>query len=153
MNLFFWMLLNLGVPIVGPVFTLALVAPAHGWTVAKELIADSIKDGQLFWCAIGLCAAGVYELVTALEQGSAAAPIMESGIVAFCLLAFACSIVVMTCLLSTRYARPAAASNSDTARPAARTFSRTAIGCSIASTCAAALLLAILHICIMSFMG
>lgn len=54
MNLFFWMLLNLGVPIVGPVFTLALVAPAHGWTVAKELIADSIKDGQLFWCAIGV---------------------------------------------------------------------------------------------------
>ncbi|MFL9953466.1 hypothetical protein PQR25_27545 [Paraburkholderia nemoris] len=54
MNLFFWMLLNLGVPIVGPIFTLALVAPTHGWRVAKALIAASVKDGQLFWCAIGL---------------------------------------------------------------------------------------------------
>jgi hypothetical protein len=68
MNLFFWMLLNLGVPIAGPIFTLALVAPTHGWRVAKTLIAASVKDGQLFWCAIGLCAAAVYEAVTALER-------------------------------------------------------------------------------------
>ncbi len=34
MNLCFWMLLNLGVPIIGPIFTLALVAPAHGLHVA-----------------------------------------------------------------------------------------------------------------------
>ncbi|MFL9890323.1 hypothetical protein [Paraburkholderia sp. RL17-381-BIF-C] len=52
MNLFFWMLLNLGVPIIGPIFTLTLVAPAHGWRVAKALIAGSVKDGQLFWCAM-----------------------------------------------------------------------------------------------------
>jgi hypothetical protein len=58
MNLFFWMLLNLGVPIAGPIFTLALVAPAHGWRVAKALIAASVKDGQLFWCAIGLVMSG-----------------------------------------------------------------------------------------------
>jgi hypothetical protein len=30
MNFFFWVLLNLGVPIIGPIFTLVLVAPAHG---------------------------------------------------------------------------------------------------------------------------
>ncbi|CAB3776760.1 hypothetical protein LMG27177_00206 [Paraburkholderia fynbosensis] len=54
MNVFFWMLLDPGVPIVGPVFTLALVAPAHGWHVAKALIGASVKNGQLFWCAIGL---------------------------------------------------------------------------------------------------
>ena len=76
MNLFLWMLLNLGVPIVGPIFTLALVAPTHGWRVAKTLIAASVKDGQLFWCAIGLCAAAVYEAVTALERGSGVVPIL-----------------------------------------------------------------------------
>ncbi|ALE54598.1 hypothetical protein P0D87_01050 [Paraburkholderia sp. RL17-368-BIF-A] len=146
MNLFFWMLLNLGVPIVGPVFTLALVAPAHGWTVAKELIADSIKDGQLFWCAIGLCAAGVYELVTALEQGSAAAPILESGIVAFCLLAFACSIVVMTCLLSAYYDRIATVVSYHRSRAGGGNFSPMAIGFSIVLTCITAVLFVILHI-------
>jgi hypothetical protein len=39
MNLFFWVLLNLGVPVAGPVFTLALIVPVHGWRVAKTLIA------------------------------------------------------------------------------------------------------------------
>ncbi|MEM5455983.1 hypothetical protein VSR69_14265 [Paraburkholderia phytofirmans] len=29
MNFFFWMLLNLGVPIIGPIFTLALVSPTE----------------------------------------------------------------------------------------------------------------------------
>ncbi|CAH2906358.1 MAG: FIG00457502: hypothetical protein [uncultured Paraburkholderia sp.] len=146
MNLFFWMLLNLGVPIVGPVFTLALVAPAHGWAVARQLIGDSIKDGQLFWCAIGLCAAGVYELVTALERGNAAAPVLQFGIVVFCLLAFASSMVVMSCLLSGHYGRPVTAAHLPQAHRAAGTFSRVAIGCSIVSTAVAAMLFGILHI-------
>jgi hypothetical protein len=83
MNLFFWMLLNLGVPIVGPIFTLALVAPAHGWRVAKALIAASVKDGQLFWCAIGLCASAAYEVVAAFERGSREMPTLAFGISIF----------------------------------------------------------------------
>ncbi|WP_176377852.1 hypothetical protein [Paraburkholderia youngii] len=64
MNLFFWVLLNLAVPIAGPIFTLALVAPAYGWRVARTMIAASVKDGQLFWCAIGLCAADGWRAIT-----------------------------------------------------------------------------------------
>lgn len=65
MSLFFWMLLNLGVPIIGPVFTLALVAPARGWVAAKALIAAPVNDGQLFRCASGLCACADYEVLAA----------------------------------------------------------------------------------------
>ena len=94
------MLLNLGVPIVGPIFTLALVAPAHGWHLAKTLIATSVKDGQLFWCAIGLCASAVYEVVTALERGSHEVSLLAFSLVGFCMMAFVCSTVVMSCSLS-----------------------------------------------------
>ncbi|WOD19947.1 hypothetical protein [Paraburkholderia kirstenboschensis] len=153
MNLSLWMLLNLGVPIVGPIFTLALVAPAHGWAVAKELIADSVKDGQLFWCAIGLCAAGVYELVTALEQGGRAVAVLELGMVTFCLLAFVCSIIVMSCLLNSHYGRVARRVSRPYTQRTGGTFSRVAIGCSIVSTCVAAILLAILHIYVNRFIG
>jgi hypothetical protein len=86
MNLFFWLLLNLGVPIIGPMFTLALVAPAYGWRVAKGLITGSVKDGQLFWWAIGLCASAVYEVLTALERGSDEVPLLAAcvaGLLAF----------------------------------------------------------------------
>jgi hypothetical protein len=100
MNLFFWTLLNLGVPIAGPIFMLALVVPTHGWHVAKALIAASVKDGQLFWCAMGLCAAAVYEAMTALELGRGAVPVLEIAIAAFCMLAFVCSNVVMLLLVS-----------------------------------------------------
>lgn len=96
MNLFFWLLLNVVVPVIGPIFTLALVAPTHGWRVARLLIAAAVKSGQLFWCAIGLSAAAIYEAVTALQQGMGAAPLLELGIVGWCLLAFACSIFVMS---------------------------------------------------------
>ncbi|CAB3782506.1 hypothetical protein LMG28614_01479 [Paraburkholderia ultramafica] len=88
MNLFFWMLLNFGVPIVGPIFTLALVAPAHGWRVAKALIAASVKDGQLFWCAIGLCASAVYEVAAAFERGSREMPTLVFRMVGLCLVGF-----------------------------------------------------------------
>jgi hypothetical protein len=69
MNYFFWLLLNIGVPLFGPVAMLATVAVSYGRTVAKRLIFDSVKDGQLFWSAIAISAAAVYELITALENG------------------------------------------------------------------------------------
>ena len=105
MNLFFWMLLNLGVPIIGPIFALALVAPAHGWRVAKALIAGSVKDGQLFWCAIGLFASAVYEAVTALERGKGEASVQACFVVGLCLAAFTCSNLVMSGLVSSQYER------------------------------------------------
>ncbi len=100
MNLFFWTLLNLGVPIIGPIFTLVLIAPTHGWRVAMALVAGSVKDGQLFWCAIGLCATAIYEAVTALERRGAEVPMLALCIVGFCLGAFSCSIVAMLVCLN-----------------------------------------------------
>ncbi|HZZ06711.1 hypothetical protein [Paraburkholderia sp.] len=146
MNLLFWMLLNLGVPIVGPIFTLALVAPTHGWRVARALIAASVKDGQLFWCAIGLCAAAAYEAVTALELGRGAVPVLEGAIVGFCILAFACSNIVMLSLVNTRHDQTATRIRDGRERFAAGALSRVVIAISILATSLAATLFAILHV-------
>lgn len=135
MNLFFWTLLNLGVPIIGPIFTLALVAPARDWRAAKVLIAASVKNGQLFWCATGLCAAAFYEGLTVLGRGSSNdnVPMLEVSMTGSCLLGFACSITVMSGLLSMHDRQT-------------DSFSRTAIHVSIFAVGLAATLLAFLHI-------
>jgi hypothetical protein len=145
MNLSFWILLNLAVPIAGPVFTLALVAPAYGWRVARTMIAASVKDGQLFWCAIGLCAAAIYEAVTVLEQGSQDSSMLALGIVGFCGLAFACSIAVTAGLLRARQDGSGAAIGDRQTECVAGTFSRGVIAMSIFSICLAAILSAALH--------
>lgn len=95
MDLFFWLPLNLAAPIVGPVFTIALAAVAHGYDVARQLIVESVKDGQLLWSAMALSASATYEAVTALEARGAM-PVPELCIALFCVSAFACSIIVMT---------------------------------------------------------
>jgi hypothetical protein len=146
MNLFFWLLRNLAVPIVGPVFMLALVAPAYGWRVARAMIGSSVKDGQLFWCAIGLCAAAIYEAVVAVEQGGGKGAVLALGIVGFCVLAFICSVVVTMALLKARQDGSAIVVGDGQARFVAGTFSRGAIATSIVSTCLAASLFAALHI-------
>ena len=146
MTLFFWMLLNLGVLIVGPIFTLALVAPTHGWRAARALIAVSVKDGQLFWCAIGLCAAAGYEAVSALERGSGRVPTLEFAIAGFCVLAFSCSIVVMSALVNTRHDQAATCTHDRQKWLAMGALSRVAIATSILATSLAATLSAILHV-------
>jgi hypothetical protein len=146
MNLFFWMLLNLAVPVTGPILTLALVAPAYGWRVASAMIAASVKDGQLFWCAIGLCAAAIYEAVTALEQGSRETSMLALAVVAFCGLAFCCSIAVMAGLLKVRQNGSRTVIVDGQTELAVGTFSRGAIGMSIFMNCLAAVLFAGLHI-------
>jgi hypothetical protein len=79
MNYFFWLLLNIGVPLFGPVAMLATVAVSYGRTVAKRLIVESVKDGQLFWSAIAISAAAVYELITALDRAAVSVTIPFSG--------------------------------------------------------------------------
>jgi hypothetical protein len=68
MNYFFWLLLNIGVPLFGPIAMLATVAVSYGKTTAKRLIFESVKDGQLFWSAIAISAAAVYEVIVALDR-------------------------------------------------------------------------------------
>ncbi len=66
MNYFFWLLLNLS----GPVFFLALAAVSYGRAVAGEIILESVKDGQLYWSAIAISAAGFYEATIFLVRGA-----------------------------------------------------------------------------------
>ncbi|MFT4066834.1 hypothetical protein [Paraburkholderia sp.] len=105
-----------------------------------------MKDGQLFWCAIGLCAAAIYEAVTALEQGGPEASMLAFGIVGFCGLAFVCFIVVTTSLLNVRHGESGAAIGEIQTEFAVGTFSRVSIGLSIFITCLVASSFAALHI-------
>jgi hypothetical protein len=110
MDLFFWLLLNLGVPIVGPIFILALFSVTHGKALARQLIFASIAEGQLFWSAIALSAAAIYEVTAALEQQKGRTPFLELAIAAFGLIAFTCSILVMLATLKAYSDRSAAES-------------------------------------------
>jgi hypothetical protein len=59
-----WLLLNIGVPIFGPMLSLVAMTPIVGDEASRMLIRHSIRDGQLFWVSIGLCASGLYEVGT-----------------------------------------------------------------------------------------
>ncbi|MDE1181082.1 hypothetical protein [Paraburkholderia sp.] len=134
MNFFFWILLNLGVPLLGPIFTLALVAPTHGLTFARNLIVESIKDGQLLWSTIALSAAATYEAVTELEKHGVSTW-LELAAAFFCCLAFMASTIVMTETMKPHLRR--------TRRSATRTRAVTSI--SIFLTAVVAILFATLH--------
>jgi hypothetical protein len=94
MDLFFWLLLSLGVPLVGRLFALGLPAFTHGSCVARQLIVESVKDGQLLWSTISLCATGIYEVITTLEARGAT-PVLELSTTLYCLIACGCSVLVM----------------------------------------------------------
>lgn len=94
MDLCFWLLLNLCVPITGPICMLALFSLTHGYGVARQLIIESVRGGQLLWSAISLSAAAIYEAITMLEaRGST--PALEVSIAIYCLIVWACSTLVM----------------------------------------------------------
>jgi hypothetical protein len=151
MNLFFWLLLNLGVPIAGPIFMLTLFSVTHGKALARRLIVESVAKGQLLWSAIALSAAAIYELATALENQRGLTSFLELAIAAFTLIAFTCSILVTLATLkdySERLARdeaeppagiPRIAMNSIHSSPAAT------LKVSIWLTATAAFLFAALH--------
>jgi hypothetical protein len=146
MKFFFWMLLNPGVPIVGPIFTLALVVPAHGWRVAKALIAASVKDGQLFWCAIGLCASAAYEVLATFERGSREMTTLAFCMVGLGLVRFVLSIFVMSGSVNVHHGRLEAGSRRRTSPSIVQTFSRAELGISIFFTLIAVILFGFLHV-------
>jgi hypothetical protein len=129
-----------------PDLTLALVAPAHGWRVAKTLIAGSVKDGQLFWCAIGLFASALYEVVTALERGRGEASVLAYCAVGLCVMAFACSGLVMSALVNPHSGRARVTAAQRNRSLANGSFSPTEIALSIFFTLAAAAFFAFLHV-------
>jgi hypothetical protein len=154
MNAFFWWLLNIGVPIAGPILMLGLFSVTHGKAVARLLIVESIEGGQLLWSAIAISAAALYEGATALEREPGPAPLLELAVTTFLLIAFACSMLVMLITLKHHDDRSRAASrpfNRDGARTGALVagspFPETAaVTASIWLTGAAALLYGALHL-------
>lgn len=130
---------------------LALFSVTHGKAVARLLIVESIRGGQLLWSTIAMSAAAVYEAATALEREPGPAPLLELAVTAFVLIAFACSMLVM--LITVKH-------HDDRSRPlrgrtygvaagalvAGSPFPETAaVGASIWLTGAAALLFGALH--------
>jgi hypothetical protein len=85
-----------------------LLSVTHGKALARQLIFASIADGQLFWSAIALSAAAIYEVTAALEQQKGRTPFLELAIAAFGLIAFTCSILVMSATLKAYSDRSAA---------------------------------------------
>jgi hypothetical protein len=98
MNYFFWFLLNLGVPILGPIFVLSLAAVSFGRSIARELIVASVKNGQLYWSAIALSTAAIYDLDVALnhrtEVVDARAAMLPFVILIFFGLVISCAVLV-----------------------------------------------------------
>jgi hypothetical protein len=110
------------------------------------LIAGSVKDGQLFWCAIGLFASAVYEAVTALERGRGEASVLACWLVGLCVLAFTCSCLVMSGLVNPHSERARAGAPQRNSLFVNGSFSPTEIVISIFFTVIAAALLAYLHV-------
>jgi hypothetical protein len=151
MNLFFWLLLNLGVPIVGPFFILALFAVTRGRSVAQHLMMESVRNGQLFWSAISFSASAIYESMISLEQRKGAPPLLELSVAMLSLIALSSSIIVSLATLDAYNERMAAGSAmfpeigiSGVGRVAPA--STTTVKVSIFSTAFAAFLFASLHI-------
>lgn len=151
MNAFFWWLLNIGVPIAGPILMLGLFAVTHGKALARLLIYESIKGGQLLWSAIAISAAAVYESTTALERGAGPTALLELAIVAFLMIGFACSMLVMLVTLKQHDDRSIAfprrsGSAALWPRPADHALSENAtVSASVGLTAGAALLFGALH--------
>ena len=64
-----WFLLNIGVPLLGPLALLPLLAAGrqHKGKV-KALLRWAVQDGQLYWPVIAMCAAACYEAAGTFGQ-------------------------------------------------------------------------------------
>jgi hypothetical protein len=92
MNYFFWLLLNIGVPVFGPIFFLTLAAVSYGKAAAREMILESVKDGQMYWTAIAVSTAGLYEAWTPASQNS---PILQLALLTLASVVVVSSVLVM----------------------------------------------------------
>jgi hypothetical protein len=65
---FGWFFLNIGVPVFAPVALLPLLSfsRAHGQS-AGTLVLQSVRDGQLLWVVISMCASACYEIGAAIN--------------------------------------------------------------------------------------
>lgn len=94
-----WIVMNLLIPVAGPMLLLGLITPVRGFVVAKQLIKASVNDGQLYWSSIALSAAAIYEAIAAFQDGQGTPLYLGLAISAFVLTALAASIIVMLATL------------------------------------------------------
>ncbi|ALM83452.1 hypothetical protein ASB57_11170 [Bordetella sp. N] len=87
--------MNLLVPVAGPMLLLGLITPVRGPGVAKRLIKASVSDGQLYWSAIALSAAAIYEAIDAFHEERGNPLYIGLLISGFVLIALIASIIVM----------------------------------------------------------
>jgi hypothetical protein len=92
-----WLFFNVGVPVFGPIALLPLLSLSRVFRRASQGIAiKAIKDGQLVWVVISMCASACYEIGSALgdarTDGSLA--FMLAGLVWHVLFIIVASILV-----------------------------------------------------------
>jgi len=65
---FGWFAINIGIPVIGPIFLLWLVGlPPPTAPLASNNVLKSIGKGELLWAVMGMAAATCYELVSLQE--------------------------------------------------------------------------------------
>jgi hypothetical protein len=145
MDLFFWLLLNLCVPLAGPVSLLALFSLTHGYGVARELIVESVRCGRLLWSAISLSAAANYEAITWLEVRGPT-PMLELSIAAHCVIGCACATLIMVMTTVDREERRFAQSRASRVRAPSTLLRSRLVLVSIVLVCGVAVTFASTHI-------
>lgn len=95
-----WFLLNVGVPLLAPIALLPLLGAGrtHRGRI-KTLIRWSVRDGQLYWPVIAMCAAACYEAAgllgnIAADRNTHSAAIAWIAIVWHVLIIVAASVLV-----------------------------------------------------------
>ncbi|MGF6994361.1 hypothetical protein P3T25_002716 [Paraburkholderia sp. GAS32] len=66
-----WLFFNVGVPVFAPIALLPLLSFSRLYRYAsKGISARAIREGQLLWVVISMCASACYEIGSALSEAS-----------------------------------------------------------------------------------
>jgi hypothetical protein len=66
-----WLFFNVGVPVFAPIALLPLLSFSRFYRYAsKGISARAIRDGQLLWIVISMCASACYEIGSSLSEAS-----------------------------------------------------------------------------------
>ena len=99
-----WIAVNIAVPVLAPILFLLLPKiPNKTRPYADGLVLKAVKDGQLFWVTIALCAVGSYELYGYIQAGVTGLrhTVAIAGIVEFILFTI-CSSTSQSCFFALR---------------------------------------------------
>ncbi|RDK04163.1 hypothetical protein [Paraburkholderia lacunae] len=92
-----WLLFNVGVPVFAPIALLPLLNFSRVYRqTSKGIATRAIRDGQLLWVVISMCASACYEIGGALGAASSGSilTVMLAGLIWHVLFIIAASILV-----------------------------------------------------------